>query len=58
MGLDLALFTIKDHDRIINEIKDFMFDELDEHFKFCIPQVVPPLKWKYDDYITFKKRKD
>ena len=57
MGLDLALFTIKDHDRIINEIKDFMFDELDEHFKFCIPQVVPTRKWKYD-YITFKKRKD
>ena len=57
MGLDLVLFTIKDHDRIINEIKDFMFDELNERFKFCIPQLVPTVKWKYD-YIVFKKRKD
>ena len=37
MGLDLPLFSIKDHDRTINEIKEFMFDELDERFKFCFP---------------------
>ena len=57
MGLDFTLFTLKDHDRINNEIKDFMFDELDELFKFCFPQLVPTVKWKYD-YIVFKKRKN
>ena len=36
MGLDLALFTIKDHDKVINEIKDFMFDELDEVSNFAL----------------------
>ena len=57
MGLDLPLFSIKDHDRIINEIKEFMFDELDERFKFCFPQLVLTVKWKYN-YTKFKKRKD
>ena len=57
MGLDLPLFSIKDHDRIINEIKEFMFDELDERFKFCFPQLVLTVKWKYN-YTVFKKRKD
>ena len=57
MGLDFALFTLKDHDRITSEVKDFMFDELDERFKFCFPQLMPTVKWKYD-YIVFKKRKD
>ena len=53
MGLDLALFTIKHHDKVINEIKDFMFDELDERFKFFFPQLVATAKWKYD-YKVFK----
>ena len=44
MGLDLALFTIKDHDKVINEIKDFMLDELDERFKFCFAQLVATTK--------------
>ena len=57
MGLDFALFTLKDHDRIFSEIKDFMFDELDECFKFCFPQLMPIVKWKYD-YKVLKKRKD
>ena len=39
-GLDFALFTLKDDDRIIDEINGFMFDELDERFKFCFPQLV------------------
>lgn len=30
MGLDFPLFTLQDYDHIINEIKDFMHDELDE----------------------------
>ena len=53
MGLDFTLFTVKDHDRI----NDFMFDELDERFKFCFRQLVPTVKWKYD-YIVFKKKKN
>ena len=57
MRLDFALFTLKDHDRIISEIKDFVFDELNERFNFCFPQLVPTVKWKYN-YIVFKKRKD
>ena len=57
MSLDSALFTLKDYDRIIAEIKDFMCDELDKRFTFCFPQLVPTVKWKYD-YIVFKKRKE
>ena len=38
MGLDCALFTLKDHTSIIAEIKDFMFDELDKRFTFCFLQ--------------------
>ena len=57
MELDFELFTLKDHDRVISEIRDFIFDELDERFKFLFPQLVPTVKWKYD-YIVFKKRKD
>ena len=57
MGLDFALFTLKDHDRIISKIKDFMFDQLDECFKFCFPQLMPIVKWKYD-YKVLKKKKD
>lgn len=48
MGLDCALFTLKAYDKIIAEIKDFMHDELDERFKFCFPQLVPTVKWKYN----------
>ena len=48
MGLDCALFTLKGYDKIIAEIKDFMYDELDERFKFCFPQLVPTVKWKYN----------
>ena len=55
MGLDCALFTLKDYSGIIAEIKDFMFDELDKRFSFCFPQLVLTMKWKYD-YITFKKK--
>ena len=40
MGLDRALFTLKDYRGIIAEIKDFMFDELDKRFSFCFPQLV------------------
>ena len=54
MGLDCALFTLKDHTSIIAEIKDFMFDELDKRFTFCFPQLVYTVKWKYY-YIIFKK---
>ena len=55
MGLDCALFTLKDYSGIIAEIKDFMFDELDKRFSFCFPQLVPTAKSKYD-YIVFKKK--
>ena len=57
IGLDFALFTLKDHDKIISEIQDFMFDKLDERFRFCFPRLVPTVKWEYD-YIVFKERKD
>ena len=57
MGLDYALFTLKDHTNIISEIKDLMFDESDERFTFCFPQLVPTVKWKYD-YIIFKRKVD
>ena len=53
MGLDFALFTLKDHDKITSEIQNFMFDELDERFKFCFPRLVRAVKWEYD-YIVFK----
>ena len=46
MGLDCALFTLKDYSGIIAEIKDFMFDELDKRFSFCFPQLVHTVKWK------------
>ena len=36
MGLDHALFTLKDYTNIIAEIQDFMFDELDERFTFLL----------------------
>ena len=39
MGLDCALCTLKDHENIICEIRDFMYDELDERFTFCFPQL-------------------
>ena len=55
MGLDCALFTLKDYGGIIAEIKDAMFDELDKRFSFCCPQLVHTVKWKYD-YIIFKKK--
>ena len=48
MGLDCALFTIKDYSGIIAEIKDFMFDEFDKRFSSCFPQLVHTVKWKYD----------
>ena len=57
MGLDCLLFTLKNHSSIISEIRDFMFDELDERFTFCFPHLVPTVKWKYD-YIIFKKKTD
>ena len=55
MGLDCALFTLKDHANIISKIKDFMFDELDERFTFCFPQLVPTVKWKYGWWEKKKK---
>ena len=55
MGLDCALFTLKDYSGIIAETEDFMFDELDKRFSFCFPQLVPTAKSKYD-YIVFKKK--
>ena len=55
MGLDCALFTLKDHISIIAEIKDFMFDKLDKRFTYCFPQLTHTVKWKYD-YIIFKKK--
>ena len=57
MGFYSALFILQDYDRIIAEIKDFMFVELDKRFTFCFPQLVPTVKWKYH-YIVFKKRKE
>ena len=57
MGLDCLLFTLKNHTSIISEMRDFMFDELDERFTFCFPQLVLTVKWKYD-YIIFKKKAD
>ena len=48
---------IKDHTNIISGIKDLTFDESDEHFTFCFPQLVPTVKWKYD-YIIFKRKVD
>ena len=54
MALDCALFTLKNCSSIIFEIRDFMFDELDERFTFCFLQLVPTVKLKYD-YIIFKK---
>ena len=54
MGLDCALCTLKDHENIISEIRDFMYDELDERFTFCFPQLVSMVKWKYN-HIIFKK---
>ena len=54
MGLDELLFTLKDNDKIIAEIKDFTYDELDEHFTFCFPQLFSTVKWKFD-YIVFKR---
>ena len=44
MGLDCALCTLKDHENIICEVRDFMYDELDEPFTFCFPQLVPTVK--------------
>ena len=56
MGLDCALFTLKDYSGIIAEIKDFMFDQLDKHFSFCFLQLVHTVKWKYDYIkITFSR---
>ena len=55
MGLDCALFTIKGYQSIIAEIKDFMSEELDDHFNFVFPQLVLTVKWKYD-CIVFKKK--
>ena len=55
MGLDCALFTLKDYSGIIAEIKDLMFDELDKCFSFCFLQLVNTVKWKYD-YIIVKKK--
>ena len=57
MGLDCALFTLKDHANTISKIKDFMFDELDERFSFCFPKLVPTVKWNRD-YIVFNKKVD
>ena len=54
MGLDKLLFTLKDNDKIIAEIKDFTYDEVDEHFTFCFPQLFNTVKWKFD-YIVFKR---
>ena len=54
MGVDQPLFTLKDNDKIIAEIRDFTYDELDERFTFCFPQLVNTVKWKFD-YIIFKK---
>ena len=55
MGLDQPLFTWKDNDKIIAEIRDFTHDELDERFTFCFPQLVNTVKWKFD-YIVFKRQ--
>ena len=44
MVLHFALFTFENHDRIIREIKNFMFDELNQHFKFCFLQLVLTVK--------------
>ena len=55
MGLDCALFTLKDCSSIIDEIKDFTFDELDKRFSFCFPHLVHTVKWK-NDYIIFKRK--
>ena len=53
MGLDCALFTLKDYSSIIDEIKDFTFDKLDKRFSFL--QLVHTVKWK-NDYIIFTKK--
>ena len=56
MGLNCALFTLKDYSGIIAEIKDFVFDQLDEHFSFYFLQLVHTVKWKYDYIkITFSR---
>ena len=54
MGLDQPLFTLRDSDKTIAQIRDFTYDELDERFTFCFPQLVSTVKWKFD-YIIFKR---
>ena len=44
MGLDNPLFTLKDDNKIVAEIRDFTYDELDERFTPCFPQVVNTAK--------------
>ena len=53
MGSDRPLFFLLRNNLIIQEIRGFMKEELDDRFKTMFPQLVSTVKWKCD-YIIFK----
>ena len=52
MVLDLPLHSIKNYLNLIEEINKFL--ALDLGFELLYPQLVLPVKWKFDDKIVKK----
>ena len=54
MVLDLPLHSIKNYLNLIEEINKFL--ALDLGFELLYPQLVLPVKWKFDDKIVKKSK--
>ena len=51
----IPLFSFSRHNSIVNEIHEFMKEELDDKWKPMFPTLVSTMRWKYD-YIIFQPK--
>ena len=58
MGLDISLYSIKNYPDFIGEINKFSDKDLDSRFELVYPQLVYTVKWKFDNVILRKLKKN